>query len=379
MVPTDVRSSLSAVLLVALVATSGCLGAVTADDAGNETAEPTPEPTTTDVSNESDDRPGDGELTDRVRQRAANVDTLVVTRNATYTVDGDETTTTSRIWTRLDTGEYRQETIAADGTTGSVFLANESVVLNYNTSRNVVRVLDDSGTSGGYGSGTIVSALRNVSEVRYQDTVTIDGEETYRVRIVPQSGLDEDTTVTAWIDPDTDFPERIRVEDRSSRTNYSYVVDYENVSINADIPDERFVLDAPEDAEWREPTTTSTESYDSREALVEAVNASVPDPDVPGAYEFEEGLVIDRGSDTSVMLEYSNGSSSLNVQKLQYTYSNDGGENAENVSVNGHGGQYREVSGQAYVVWQCGGRTYTVSGRLSKADLLAIAESIECE
>jgi outer membrane lipoprotein-sorting protein len=371
-------------LLVALIVTSGCLGAVGAGDGATdaETDAQTADTTTANaaVEESENETPTDEELTRNLDERAANIDSLALTRETTYVIDGNETSTTTRVWARLDSGEQRTEMLAPEENAGNVLLINESMTVRYDADQNVANVLDRSGTDGDYGARTtIVSALRNVSRAEYQATETVNGERTYRVRLVPEESASAtgDAEITAWLDTETYFPKRVEVTSSGGDMNYSSVIEYRNVSLDPDIPDSRFVLDPPGDAEWTERTTPETESYDSREALNEAVDLSVPDPDLPDGFEFESATAVN-GSSQSVYIAYTNGSATLQFSKVTETYD---GTNAdgETVSLGDREGQYRETNGYGIVTWTCDGNTYSVSGQLDRERLIDVAASMECE
>ncbi|WP_121821544.1 outer membrane lipoprotein-sorting protein [Halostella salina] len=383
MVPNSLRSSLPALLLVGMIALSGCLGAVAPGDSATETEtdDPTTErpdeqaATATETA-ESDDEttepPTDEELTESFRERLSGLDSITMTQEMTYVIDGNETTTETRTWARFDTGESRTKTLSPEAASGDVTIINESAMQRYDESESTVTVYDRSGTSQGT-LGTTFGGLENAS-LQYEATEQVDGERTYRVSITPTNTVGTDVEVTGWIDAETYFPVRYESAAQTGEYNVSTTVEYENVTLNPDLPDSTFTFeDLPDDVTFETYETPDTETYNSREALTAASNLSVPDPDVPAGYEFESGMTV-TGNTEQVSITYTNGTDRFTVTKIAATYDTNG----ENVTVGDQQGAYDELGSTAMVSWTCDGRTYSVTGPFDEDGLVEIAESMAC-
>jgi len=386
MVPDSLRSSLPALLLVGMIALSGCLGAVAPGDSATETEldDPTTESpderaaTTTETTEsdaEASDPPTDEELTDRFQERVSGLDSISMTQEISYVIDGNETTTETRTWARLDTGETRTETLSSEATSGDVTIINESTMQRYDESEETVTVYDRSGSDQST-VGTTFGGLANAT-LEYEATEQVDGERTYRVSITPANTVGTDVNVTGWIDAETYFPVRYESIAQTGEYNVSTTVEYENVTLNPELPDSTFTFeDLPDDVTFETYETPDTETYDSHEALSAASNISVPDPDVPEGYEFESGMTV-TGNDEHVTLTYTNGTDEFSVTKIDAAHGSTG-SSGENVTVGDHQGTYDSAGNTAMVTWTCDGQTYSVYGPFDRDALVEIAESMGC-
>jgi len=199
------------------------------------------------------------------------------------------------------------------------------------------------------------------------------------------SGLSGSVDVTVWLDAETYFPTAMKSELEDSEYNYSITAQFRNVSLNESIPDDRFTIDVPDDAKEPEQSVPDVRSYDSLSVLRNDTNRSVPSPDVPGVYSFEDGYVTDGGEYYSVTLQYATEDGrTLDVVKrppTEYNFSDS--DTFEPVDAGNHTGYYRnyEHDGEttSVVVIPCETTTYSVSGDLvGRERLFAVAESIGC-
>ncbi|WP_161973226.1 DUF4367 domain-containing protein [Halostella litorea] len=385
MVPDSLRSSLPTLLLVGMIALSGCLGAVAPGDSPTETD--TDDPTTelpndraaTDTTTDRGDAaepPTDEELTEQFRNRLSSLESIAMTTERTVVLDGNETTAESRTWARLDTGETRVETISSEVAAGDVTLVNESGLLRYDSSEGTVTVYNRSEPTQGT-FGTLFGNLENTT-VEYEATEQVDGEKAYRVSITPANSAGTDIDVTGWLDAETYFPTRIESAAEVGENDVTTTVNYENVTLNPDLPDSTFTFEnLPDDVEFRQYETPDTATYDSREALTAASNLTVPDPDVPEGYEFDSGRTF-AGDNERVFVTYTNGTDEFGVTKVDTTYESPGA-GGENVSVGDHRGVYDEAGNTGSVSWTCDGQTYSVYGPFDEDRLVEIASSMECD
>jgi outer membrane lipoprotein-sorting protein len=277
------------------------------------------------------------------------------------------------LWARLSTGEYRTEVIAPEDRAGNVVVGGTETVWSYSEETNQVTKLDrpDAGSNV---SATVVSTLATQYEVTDYEEATVDGRETYRVTLAPETEGSVDATVTAHLDRETYFPVVVEQSYDLENRTFTSRTEYEDVTLNATIPDERFTFEPPENATVETVDVPETESFESLDAMRESVDASVPDPAVPDGYEFTQGNVV-HGDNTSLTLRYENDTATLAVSKLESTRSMGDGEN---VTVGEHDGRVRTFGETTMVVWTCDGWTYSVSGELDREKLLDLAASMEC-
>lgn len=395
------KPSIAVLLVVGMIAISGCLGAVASSDA---TAEATTDASadsiqetdneTQETDNESrdaDDETQDGtettenesaddgnlsgeEVVERFEQRMASLESFVAVQRSSATYDGDEINTTSQVWVRLDTGEYREETIAPEDRAGTVSVVNESVMATYDPRANEYTVFPNQSADPDRPM-TLVGYVVQDAELSYEDTVRLDGERTHRLAVVPNESDGVDANVTLWVDAETYFPSRVELS-FTDGFNATTVVEYEDAILNWSIPNSTFALDPPEDAERSEFTAPNLTTFDSREELVANAPITVPEPDLPANYTFESATVSEDGT-TNVRVVYSNGTDEITVNKVNDTQAmpSDG----ETVEIGDREGQYQTIGDESMVVWTCEGNTYAVIGPESRERLTSIAESMVCD
>jgi hypothetical protein len=226
---------------------------------------------------------------------------------------------------------------------------------------------------------TMVDSVANSMTIEELGTERIDGERTHRVRLEPDSGAASgDINVTAWLDAETYFPVRVETTSDSGETDFRSVVQYEDVELNPTIPDDRFTLDAPADANTSDVSLPDSQTYDSIDALRDDAAMSVPEPDVPVGFSLEQARLTE-GESRSISLQYANESAHISVTKTNDSaYNGSSDDEIESVRIGNRTGQYDEFGSTGIVVWSCDGYRYSVSGGVPRAQLIDIAASIEC-
>jgi outer membrane lipoprotein-sorting protein len=378
-----------AVLVVGMIAMSGCLGAVTGSDSadasadaptdaiqetGNETQEADNHTARNDSQGADDGEPSGEEVVERFEQRMESLESFVAVQRTSATYDDNEINTTSQLWVRLDTGEYRQETIAPEENAGTVSVVNRSVMATYSPQNNEYTVFPNQSADPEQPMTTMEFVLQD-AELSYEDTVRLDGERTHRLAAAPNESAGFDTNVTLWVDAETYFPSRIELS-FSDEVNATTVVEYEDAILNWSIPNSTFALDPPEDAERSEFTSPNLTTFDAREDLVANASMTVPDPDLPANFTFESATLTE-GETRNVRVVYSNGSAEITVNKINDTQAmpSDG----ETVQIGDREGRYQSFANDGMVVWTCEGNTYSVIGPASEERLTTIAESMVCD
>ena len=360
-------------VVAAALALSGCVGS---DPGANTTTSPgdaTP-------TNASVDGDGDGGVAAAFKQRLSELDSYTATVVSHGEFGGNETNTTTKVWARPDTGEVRREVISSPYTDGMVTVINESMVVTYSPESNEVRRINRSnyqmGQSGSP-SVTMIGSVVDSMSVEKLGTEQVDGEKTYRVSLEPNTSMaTQQGTITAWLDADTYFPVRVETVANSDQMNFSSVTRYEDVELNPTIPDSKFTLDAPADANTSDVSLPDSRVYDSLAELRANATLSVPEPDVPAGFSLEQGRVT-RDEFHSISLQYRNDSTRVTVTKTNGTMYN-GTDTNETVRIGDRTGSYHEFGSTGMVVWSCDGTRYSVSGGVSRAQLTDIAASVEC-
>lgn len=374
------RSVLSVALSMLLIASMGAVGPATAT------------PTESDVSPQSDAQSPseDGanltaeEIMAAHEAQLESLETLSLTVRSNVSSDSYSSESTSSIWVDFDDEQIRTERSSEYGDT--ITVRNETGSVTYDTEDNTVR--NSSITFADMNpreNGFFALVMNEESELTYEDTAVINGTETYRLDVDTQSeAIEAEHDATVWIDTETYMPVRYDVSLDSDRYSYETTVQFDDVRINETIPDERFSIDVPEDAERPDYSTPDFESYESESELRQNTSQSVPDPELPANYTFDSAYVTDGEEHSSVSLSYTDGddgsitlsqSSGNTLSNSHYADSDE----FENVSVGDRTGYYNEFdtgeSNMSILVWEAGDNRYTIYGSVSQSTVVDIAES----
>ena len=383
MVPDNPRAAMSAVTLGSLVVLSSLgIGGVAAQQPSVAQSIQTPD--------EVSDAPGDGnestsdgeDIVASFEERIESLESLVMTYETNVTGENFTTTTERTMWVDYENDRIRTETHT--NRTDVVTVRNESHTVTYDAENEQVNRYE---TPDGDVTRTPVDGFVGDTNVTYEGRDRVDGEQTYRLDIARPntSGLSTSVDTTVWINTDTYFPTKAAVE--SENSDFNVTIHFRNVSLNASIPDDRFTIDVPEDAEDSSYDLPDVTEYDSLSELRDEANHSLPAPDVPQQYSFEKGYVTEGDAYHSTTLRYTteNGETLHVVQSSasEYDYNYSESDRYESVTVGKHTGYYTEdeFAGNTttVVALPCGETTYTVSGDLNRSRNVDVAESLQCD
>lgn len=235
-------------------------------------------------------------------------------------------------------------------------------------------VVPGGGGAAGAVGVTSLPSMGNVS-VDYRGTETAVGQETYAVDLVPAENGSLLRNGTLWFDAERYFPVQQEFDMSVGGQNATVNVAYENVTYNPDIPDGSFTFEPPEDA--TRTNGSQMETYADRSELGAASSLSVPEPELPGGYEFAQGSVTESGETQALTLQYANGNRTLVVAKQ--TPPGQAPTDGESVDVAGHEGTYVEVSTTSLLTWTCEETRYQITGEYPASTLETFAESMACD
>lgn len=159
-----------------------------------------------------------------------------------------------------------------------------------------------------------------------------------------------------------------------------------DLQVNIGLSDSLFEFDAPEDAERLGGFTPDVSTYDSINEAQQNTDFEFCAPsEVPEGYSFENASVTTVNDNTSVSLQYTNGSGdrindslSVSVSTAQPERQANGTDFGQNVTINGQSGTYIEAGNEGIVSFATDDLRYTITGRFSQDELVTIAESIDC-
>jgi len=398
--PDRLKAPLVAVLLAALLVLAGATtGAVEipqqdtdADAQSTPTPtvdatdgdEPTSEPATT--SEDTDETPSGDEILSASENRLSSLETLVMSVETNITTGENETYSTEKdVWVDYENDRIRTERASDYGET--VTVRNESQTVTYNVDENSVSRFNSSLTERRF-DPTGLDRLFNGSDATLEGRERLDGEETYRLSLEPNTtelATVDSFDITVWVDAETYFPKEASTVVSSENYSFETTQRYRNVSLNESLSDDRFTIDVPDDAEEPSSSDYDFRSYESLSNLRANATGDVPSPELPENYSFDDGYIVEHDGDVSLTIRYTAGANeTLTVSRLSgdgFNYSES--HEFESVDVGNRTGWYNEYdtgdSSVAMVAWDCDGARYTVSGHLERSETVDIAESITCE
>ena len=297
--------------------------------------------------------------------------------------------------------KFRYEFLAPANQSGNVIISNGTSTLFYNEANNTYRTFTfNDSTFGGMGAtnlsetGYLDQTERTLtqSNVSSEGTATVAGEETYVLSVEP-TGIAGNFTdnATYYLDQDTYLPVKTTTQASVSfgnnTTSFESTTLLRDVQTNVSMPETVFDFAPPEDAQQLESplSNVSTSSYSTIEQAQQNTDIQICEPsEIPADYSFVNATESSIGNNTSVTLQYTNGSAnpaaglSVTISEATTGQQSTGSGIGENVSIDGQSGTYVETAGQGIVSFATNDSQYTVTGPFSQDELVSIAESIDC-
>lgn len=386
------RQRVLAVAVALLLVTSGCVGIETL------TADERPSPPDDDITAKFD-----------------SLETLSATQVSTLETENE--TNTTRATVHIDFEEPRRQyqyVHEPAERSGDVSVTNESTSIVYDASENSVTLVprvdgaspvdrgdffarlvaaarDDGqieNPSGGVSPLPVVPSTTTAPgapdsieayDVDYLGTDTVAERTVHGFRMTAASDAAIDFDRTMWLDAEYYYPLKTNQTLTLQNETYHTTMHLEDVRFNADLPDDVFEFETPDDATV-ETLGADVQTFDSLTALRANTPMVVPEPDVPDGYEFHQAQLF-QGNHTQSLLHYSSEDGRLTVSKSPTAWNESSVLSAgENVTVAGHEGQYIATGQSNLVAWSCDSDQYSVFGSpLGKEELLTVAESVACE
>jgi len=285
----------------------------------------------------------------------------------------------------LRTGEYRMETLQPEQNAGDVTLYNGSAMVSYDESESVYHTFDVEvdGPAMGSNLSSQFDQLAEETDIIYNGTETVNGQETYKATLVPTNESDNFVdSMTLWVETDRMVPVKMAVES-SAMANLTTTVSFSDVELNPEFEEGTFEFEPPADATYEDNVVeTDTQDYEDRDELASAVDLEVPPSELPEGFSFQDATVFqsEDGEPRSVMVDYSDSEREVTVSLSKAQNGMQAStEGDEQVTVDGHDATYRQVGDSTgNVVWSCTGTEYIVFGTLEKSTLLSVADGIGC-
>jgi outer membrane lipoprotein-sorting protein len=368
---TKRRPAIFAVLTAAMLLTSGTAGVALAA---------TPAVTADAQDAQDDDTPDGDEIVAEFRDTIDSLETVNFTVTTESTFDNETTTRVEAVDADLEDDQKRVETLNSTFGSNTTTVWNGTTVTTYFPEENSVSEYEVTGAS----LLPSIEALANESIVSYEYTgnETIDGQETYVLEGTPESGTqpdDVEASMTVYVNTETYFPEQIVHESTSDDFEYSSTTTYENVTLNAEIPDSTFELDLPDNVTDRSETTMPDISeYDTYDDVVSATNLSVPAANLTDGFNFDSGVIVDGDDFHSVTLTYTSDNDTVDVVtrgEPVSEFNHSESDYFESVSVGDTTG-YLSTHEDFVSLYVEGDQPYTIHGEIDEETAIDVAEAI---
>jgi outer membrane lipoprotein-sorting protein len=368
MVARRSRPAILAVLVAAMLVTSGTAGVAFA--------------ATPAIDDGQQEQTVDGdEVVEQFRETIDSLDTVQFTRTAEVVYDNETTTTTTRTTADIDDSQKRLEIINATSGSNTTTVWNGNNVTTYYPDENRVSEYEVTGTS----LLPRLQGLANDSLINYEynGTETVNGQETYVLEAVRNADTQQpdntEASATLYIDTETYFPVQVESQVSSEDFAHTSTVTYENVTLGAEIPDETFELDLPDDVD-DEPETTMPDvtRHDSYDDLASDTDLTVPEADLPRDFSFDDGAVVHSDEFHSATLSYTNGEESLSVvirADPVTSFDHSDSDRYEAVEVGDTTG-YVYTSDDFLALYVEGDQPYTIYGEIGQETATDIAAAI---
>ena len=264
---------------------------------------------------------------------------------------------------------------------GMVMVTNGSTMWRYDPAKNLVTKMELREAECGpfdMDYTEIIRSLLNETDISYEGTESVNGRSAYVLNITPrdETGLVQDiTNIRAWVDCENWMLLGMEMYDPDG--NLAVKSEYRDITFNTGIPDSEFIFEVSEDA------VVVEESFEDRMpremTLEEARNHLSFDLKIPlylpDGCEFDHAVVFGKNR---VSLMYTNGSELLHISEWvsdAVDHIEPEISDPEVVKINGTDGEFGSVFGTNTLRWSAGGIEYSLSGTITKEELLRVAES----
>ena len=320
------------------------------------------------------------QIATRMEAKQESIEDFSATMVMTTSFGGETETMRAKIMTKQP-DKSRFEYIEPAELAGMVMVTNGSTMWRYDPARNRVTKMELRETECGpfdMDYTEIIRSLLNETDLSYEGTESVNGRSAYVLNITPgdETELVQDISNTrVWIDCENWMLLGMEMYDPDG--NLAVKAEYRDITFNTGIPDSEFIFEVPEDA------VVVEESFEDRipqeMTLEEARNHlsfDLKTPSyLPDGCEFDHAVVFGKNR---VSLMYTNGSELLQISEWvsdAVDHIEPEIENPEVVSINGTDREFGSVFGINTLRWSVDGIEYSLSGTITKEEMLRVAES----
>ncbi len=275
-----------------------------------------------------------------------------------------------RSWMKITKGDGAGDIVVSNGTT----------MWSYNSTASEVTIMElpkiemDNPSQADYGK--IIKDMLKRSDIKMPGSEKIGDRDTFILEMTPKNLTNATFFINQklWIDKETWMPLRIETYDKDGKLMMT--MEYRNVEFNTGIPDSEFEFKIPQGAKviTREITLPKEMTLDEAR---EAVNFTVITPEyLPEGYLLDKVLVFKFGEIQSLSISYKKGDEILSIREANQSRYEPKGK-FESVKLNGIEARYVDTNFSKSLSWTWKGTEITISGTISKEELIKVAEFIK--
>ena len=207
--------------------------------------------------------------------------------------------------------------------------------------------------------------------VQYRGTESVAGRSTYVVELRPATDNASLTEATLWLDTEYLYPLKRHTVTFQRGDRYEFTSVARNVTFDADLPDGTFEFAV--DTLSENVSVVRSNSYDSRQEMVTALDRSVPDPTVPDEFAFDSGYYR-RGDSSHLSLTYATADERESIRVS--VFHEPGTLSGRQVTIDGQQATVSTFRGRRFLSFNDDGRQFSVSGTVENATLRDVAASL---
>lgn len=277
---------------------------------------------------------------------------------------------------KMPENKFKQE-IKTGKEAGSIVVSNGKTMWSYYPRNNEVVVMEllEIEEPGQVAFGDLIQDMLEKNDVKLLGSDKIDGRNTQILEVVPRNNdMIFAMKQKMWIDEETWMPLRIEIFDNEDKMITS--MEYRNVEFNTGIPDSEFEFEIPVGAKVINQDLQLPQEMTLDEAKQE-VDFAVAEPGY-----LPEGYILDRVTISKIN----------NIQSVSITYNQDDEilfihesnrdmpdqkEGTESVKINDIDAAYMDTYFGKSLSWTWGNTAISINGRISKEELIKVAESMK--
>jgi len=263
---------------------------------------------------------------------------------------------------------------------GMVSVSNGTTVWTYSPEENEVRILTIKGREEQPETdfGNMVKDMMEKYDVELLGSEEISDRDCYVLKLTPKEEGNFLGTQKLWVDKEYWMPIKIETEMKANGKTVKSSVLYRDIEFNTGIPDSAFEFEVPEGAKVVREDMKMPEKLGLGEAQKE-VDFEILVPEyVPEGHELEYATHMEIKGEQRVSLRYRGSDGTFSLSEKPAVEGSSSLPGSEEVDINGTKGEMKSMGKFYLLKWECNGLRLSLSGGLSKEDILRVARSVEC-